>query len=423
MISDNKFWRFFAAITFLNQVVRVPLFLSIASDAKDLEVYFVISATSIPVQFIAQDILQYRSKTHGLSFVEKIGLPLFACGSIIYVGWHYGLEIAASYLIFAICLLLYGASVGHVRDYFPAKRVLAMDALYNTGTTLLGVASVFFIKNGVMLGYLIIFSQAIMALLISIFNMITIRHKYSSVASGNFLVCRSSNSSDTTPLVLASIMATTQLERLVIAASQPFVLICISLAAGVTQALRKISMDDAIVFERLRKYSGDALYQEMYAELRRARCVFYPILFLAVIAGALVDEVSRWLIRYGLFRSLDADHFASTLAILCIYLSVMPAAIVMINTLRLRVFPLSRFGWCALFIVLCIEVAVAAVPAFVSSHLSLAMFVIILTASLSYTLFLALCPVKLYESFKVLFPDVSLFLLIITTLAWLNFLW
>lgn len=420
--SLNRFWRVFAAITLLNQIVRVPLLLSLVNSAKDLEIYFIISATSIPVQFIAQDILQYRRGTNRLMPYERIGLPLLVCGSIAYVAWHNGFAIACNYLIFSVAILLYGASVGYLREIFTAKRVLAMDALYNTGTTTIAVILSLFIRDGSKLGQIIILSQAGMAIIVCALNFYTIRYKYLCKSPEAMPISLSYDSSSATSLVLISIMATTQLERLVIAASQPVVLICISLAAGITQAWRKIGMDDAVVFERLGQLRGKIMYQAMCSELRHARYVFYPPLIFALIASGFIDKIAAWCSLHGVLRSLNYDNFATTIAILCIYLAVMPPAIVMVNTLRQRIFPLHRLGWSALVIAASLELVAAVFSGLITLHFNLGIFLIILTASLSYPLFLALCPVRLKESFLVLLPDIFIFLLIIIALLWLKIL-
>lgn len=421
--SHASFWRIFAAITFLNQIVRVPLLLSLANSAKDLEVYFVISATSIPVQFIAQDILQYRSKTHRLLPFERMGLPIFACGSIAYVAWHHGLTIGCSYLIFAVAILLYGASVGYFRDVFPAKRVLAMDALYNTGTTLMAVTSVLLIHDGSKLGYSIIFSQAGMAVTICVLNVLAIRRKRRDVLPSPMAMATASISQNSvTPMILTSLMATTQLERLIIAASQPAVLVCISLAAGVTQAWRKLGMDDAVVFERLRQRLDEDLYQAMRSQLILARLVFYPPLLFALIALVFINDIAVWFSAHGFFRSLDTSGYVNTMAIICIYLAAMPPAIVMINTVRLRIAPLHQMVWVAIVLLGIMEIAALIFPSALAQHINLAMVMIILNAGLSHILFMALCPVQLNDSFRLLRLDIAVYIFIIFILIWIQVL-
>jgi len=421
--SHASFWRVFAAITFLNQIVRVPLLLFLANSAKDLEVYFVISATSIPVQFIAQDILQYRSKTHRQLSFERIGLPLFAIGSIAYVAWHHGFAIGCSYLIFAVSILLYGASVGYLRDIFSAKQVLAMDALYNTGTTLVAVTSVLLTQDGSKLGYSVIFSQAGMAVTICIINLLAIRRKRRDGLTSPITLAKASIShNSSTPLILSSLMATTQLERLIIAASQPAVLVCISLAAGVVQAWRKVGMDDAVVFERLRQRLDEDFYHAMRSELIHARLVFYPPLLLSLIASVFIYDIANWLSTHGFFRSLDSFIYLNTLAIICIYLAAMPPAIVMINTLRQRIAPLHQIGWSALIFLCLVELLALIFPYVLVKYINLAMVMIVINAGLSHVLFMSLCPVQLNHSFRLLRFDIVVFAAVISILIWMQFL-
>lgn len=410
-IEDNKFWRIFAAITFLNQIIRVPLLLSIAISAKDLEAYFVIAATSIPVQFIALDILQYRSKSHSLLTFERFGLPFFAFGSVAYVAWNHGLVIGGVYLIFAAAILMYGASVGYLRDLFPATRVLAMDAIYNTGSTFAAAIVVILIKDGSQLGYAVILSQAGVGFVVCFINLMAVRRMQNKVTPVAAIATPIGNNLST-PLVLTGIMATTQLERLIIATSQPGVLACISLAAGAMQAWRKIGFDDALVFERLRGRNDRELYNAMRSELKHARYVFYPLLALVLIASNFSEHIAAWCSSHRLFRSLAPESYGITASILSIYLAVMPPGIVMINTLRQRVVALNYFGWVTLIVVALMEFIALVMP-HVFDRINLTMVTIILTASLSHTLFMALCPVRFSVSFRLLFFDIGVFSLIV----------
>jgi len=222
--------------------------------------------------------------------------------------------------------------------------------------------------------------------------------------------------------MLASIMATTQLERLVIAASQPAVLASISLAAGITQAWRKICLDDAVVFERLRLRSNADLYHAMRAELTRARFMFYPPLLFAIIASVFVSDIAGWCSANGLFRSLDLAGYTTTAAILCVYLAVMPPAIVMINTLRQRVVPVHGLGWGSLALIAGFEIVALVFTEMIALHMNLAMFMVIVNAGLSHTLFMALCPIRLLDSFKLLLLDFTVYFLVIAMLTWIQLL-
>jgi hypothetical protein len=418
--SSTRLWRVFAAITFLNQLVRVPLLLSLATTVDSLLAYFIIAATSIPVQFIAQDILQYRSGSHRLSLFESLGMPIFACGSISYVTWHYGLELGALYLIFALALMFYGASVGRLRDVFPPERILASDAIYNTCTTLLAATAAVLLRSDDKLGHSVILAQAGTAAAVGLLNMVFTRRKNQLMPTGTGSWSPSSLTANTaTPLMLAGIMVTTQLERLVIAASQPAILACIALAAGVTQAWRKIGMDDALVFERLRQRSDNGLLHAISAELKHARRVFYPPLLLCLGSYIFISDIAAWSLSHGIFPSLDRTGYVNTMAILCIYLAAMPPAIVMVNTLRLRIIPIRQLGWAAILTVTLLEIGVLVLPNLLGQFTNLALMLIALTASLYHMLFLSLIPVPLKESTRFLYVDVVVFFLILFAIIWI----
>jgi hypothetical protein len=99
----------------------------------------------------------------------------------------------------------------------------------------------------------------------------------------------------------------------------------------------------------------------------------------------------------------------------------MPAAIVMINTLRQRVLPLHTLGWVALALVALFGVVALICPKLTVPYLDLAMVMIILSASLSHTLFMALSPVRLADSFRLLRFDILIFILIIAVFLWKKF--
>ncbi len=420
-VIDSRFWRIYAIITFVNQVIRVPILLSLATSINDLEVYFIITATSIPVQFISQDILQYRSKTQKIFLFEKIGLPLFAFFSFLYVFWNHGWILGAAYLIFSVAIIFYGSSIGHLRDVFNAKRVLAIDALYNTGITVSFVFFSLYVIKGASLGLIIVLSQAGIAMILGLFN------EMQTQRNGNINSIRFIDKSKvlnytsfSAPLLMAGIMITTQIERLVIAVSQPVVLACISLAAGITQAWRKIGMDDSIVFERLKKQCPSNVYQAMILELRLARYIFYPPLILAILVSPYTKQISGWCIEHGLFRSLNNSSYFTTASILCIYLAAMPPAVVMINSLRLRVLPLKKNGWVIMIIVIVVELFALFYPSFILLFSSFALILIIINASLSHFLFISLAPVSLLTSFRALLIDFIVFILVISLVLWKN---
>lgn len=398
----------------------MPLLLSLATKVENLQAYFIIAATSVPVQFIAQDILQYRSRSHRLSLFESLGMPLFACGSIAYVTWHYGLELGALYIIFALALMFYGTSVGRLRDVFPPERILASDAIYNTCITLLAVSAALLLKDDDKLGHSVILAQAGTSVTVGLFNAFFTRRKNHLAPNDTGPLPPSPAAANTaTPLALAGIMVTTQLERLVIAASQPAVLACIFLAAGVTQAWRKIGIDDALVFERLRQRSDNGLHHAIFAELKHARRVFYPPLLFALFSYIFISEIAAWIISHGIFPSLDRAGYVDTTAILCIYLAAMPPAIVMVNTLRLRIVPIRRLGWTVILTVALLEIVALAFPILLGQFTNLAMLMITLTAVLNHMLFLALGPIPLKESARLLSLDIAVFILVLQVLIWL----
>jgi hypothetical protein len=214
-------------------------------------------------------------------------------------------------------------------------------------------------------------------------------------------------------------MATTQLERLVIAASQPAFLAYITLAAGITQAWRKIGMDDSLVFERMRRRSENGLHLAIFSELKYARRMFYPPLLFALFGYIFISDIATWSMSHGIFPSLDRTGYINTTAILCIYLAAMPPSIVMINTIRLRIVPIRRLGWMAILTVALLEIVSLAFPHLLGQFTNLAMVMITLTAVLNHMLFLALVPITLRESARAVYLDFVVFILIVFAIIWI----
>ena len=405
IILTSHFWRIFAGITFVNQLIRVPLLLSFAVTIRDLEVYFIITATSIPVQFVAHDVLQYRDRSYNIKPFEFYGLPLLIIGSILYVAWHYGSEVGLIYLIYALALILYSWSVGLLRAISSARRVLAVDAVYNTVTTILACVIAIGIVNTSDLGLAILLTQAFTAICMAGFNCFLIKGAEPMNKQSALLINGERIIGNTLPLTLAGIMVVTQLERLIIAASQPIVLACISLAAGATQAIRKVGLDDAVVYEALRQYKAKQFALAMRSQLMQARKIFYIPLLLAILANFFIFEIAEICAQLGVFRSLTSDGFAITANILCIYLASIPPGLIVINTLRLRIVPLKGLGKKVLggaIVVLCFTLFF---PGMLTSKIDVPLTIIILNATLFHVLFMALCPIPLKMSFRLLLID------------------
>lgn len=412
----GQLWRIFAGITFLNQVIRVPLLLSLASSASRLEDYFIVAATSIPIQFIAQEILQFKSRQSPAAIFERAAISMLAGSSIAYVTWYHGWILGGAYLVFAIAVLLHGAAIGHLREAFPAELVVGVEAAYNTCITAFTLGAVFAWQNYENLGYIVVLAQASAAVLVGSLAFLVSRKRPITITS--IVTPNSSNAATTTSIVLTGIMITTQLERLIIAATHPIALACISLAAGITQAWRKVCLDDAIVFQRLRESNPMNFFDAMIKELRKARFAFYPPLVAALVALMFTQEIADQIKSLGILRSLTTTDLALTTSILCIYLSAMPPAIVMINSLRQRLIRVTNIAWFALALVFLAELAALSTPSITSASSSAPLIIIAITASLSHTLLLSLVRGNMRQTLSTLAPDSAIFVITIALVLW-----
>ena len=416
-IFQKDFWRVFALISFFNQLIRVPILLSVASSIAYLETYFVITATSIPVQFVAHEILQYRNHSHKVLTIERYGAPLLMAGSIFYVTFYHGLAAGGIYLAFAVALVLYSSSIGLLRQTGSAHQVLAADAMYNTGTTVLACTVAIVLANNSGLGLAILLAQASIAFCMAGLISCFIKCSKSKATAPVSPVSLEPFNTGSGPIVLGGIMVATQLERLVISASQPVVLACISLAGAAAQALRKVGMDDAVVFEALRQHCSNGLCQVIRSQLRQARTIFYaplPLAFAALFFGRDIVELAH---KLGVLRSLDHASFSIAATILCIYLASMPPGLIMINILRLRIANLHWVGLSILGMIVFILCIALFSHQTISQNINLPLSIIILNASLVHILFIALNPANLMMSFSLLRVDLGVFVTTILLLC------
>src|SRR5690242_6043175 len=92
-------WRWFSAISFLSQFSRVPVLLSLATDSASLSLYFLVTLASIPFQFLALEVLQYRSGARKFNSREVLAVGLTLLLTIGHVFINHGSETLFWYLI------------------------------------------------------------------------------------------------------------------------------------------------------------------------------------------------------------------------------------------------------------------------------------------------------------------------------------
>jgi hypothetical protein len=417
-IRNVKLWRFFALISFANQVLRIPLLLSLAPSTNVLEPYFIIAALCIPIQFISNDILQFRSKLNELSQFELFLALASVVFSIGYVVFEYGIEMGYVSIAFGIGLVVYGVSTGMLRHALTPVHVIAFDSFFNTSVTMLLLLILVNQSYSSNIGYLIILCQPFVAILFGLLIYLYLRCER---MLQNEVPGETKERSSNATLLLTGVMISTQLERLVISACEPILLACISIAAGITQAWRKIGMEDSIVYSRLRMQRNGFLDKSMSSELRHARLVFFSPLPLVFIAFWNVTVIYGWVNDHGLLSLLTISDYYSILSILSVYLLSMPAGIVGINVLRIQGISVKNLG----FFILIMLVAIELIALFFAIKLSdekriLSMSIIWLTSFLNFALFIATYPKSCTHGIKLLRWDITLFILNIVMLSWLN---
>jgi hypothetical protein len=180
-------------------------------------------------------------------------------------------------------------------------------------------------------------------------------------------------------------------------------------------------MDDAIVFDRLHRRGSRDITDVAFSQVRHARIVFYPPLLVCMVLYPYTNRIADIISGFGVLSALTYEDFAFTIIILCIYLSAMPAAIVMINMMRQRDIPIHNFGWCAITVLLAVEMIVLSVPQIFGNSIIYSFAIIVLTASLSHILFFALCSNAFWGAIQVLSLDIVVFIFVVILLVCLPF--
>lgn len=374
-------WRWFSAISFLSQFLRVPVLLSVANHADSLTLYFLVTLASIPFQFLALEVFQYRKKGSVYRAHEFGIIALVLCVTLIHTCFIHGIETLIWYLVFGVSLLLYGTGIGRIRSQFGAHRVLFAEAISGaTGTIFIALAAALvpesFLSRAVLL--------TLAATNLVIFLLAEDRH--GAVAEPRLEMSSARHGI----LPLTGILISTQLERLVLGAVAPTFLTVISLAAGLVQAWRKVGMDDAIVFESLSHTSSQQLDKAMTSQQRRGFKVFLPPVLLSILGFYAVPYIQPFLVRFGILKSLPMSTLQAAPMLMALYMASLPAGVVMINMLRDgRVHP-KRIGTNFLIGVIAVEVSLLVFSGTTISAVLSPWLVVGLTASLNLVLYRSL---------------------------------
>jgi hypothetical protein len=134
----------------------------------------------------------------------------------------------------------------------------------------------------------------------------------------------------------------------------PSLLGSISLAGAATQVWRRLTLDDALLFEALRKSAApvDVVIQARHAYRHRA---YWPITLLScacLVISLARDPLTSWMPPISPTKLL---LFAHALALTNIYLASLPAAIPALNAIRARTHQPSN----ALLLVIVSSIAIA----------------------------------------------------------------
>ncbi|MCA3950716.1 hypothetical protein [Vibrio vulnificus] len=317
-------WRVFTFISLLSQALRVPIILSIISNVSYLDNYFVIVAISIPAQFFATEVLLYRgiSASYDKGRVLDFSIIVLWMLSLVYFIIHNNCQSTIFYTIYSLSVVLYGYFNYQLRESFGAVGFLKYDALINFTITIFCVLIIEFLPDE----YSSYFILSMISFLYLSFSLACFCYfKYFGIC---FYSKISVNQSYKGYFYQVLIMITTQLERMIIGLIWPTFLGYISIVGAGTNAWRRMTLDDSILFSQIKNGNSNMLALEFLEKYKKSALLFSTLGVILSLIGLFNSDF------IFLHVNIKSDVIASLALLSLIYLTVMPFGIVSINLIR-----------------------------------------------------------------------------------------
>ena len=319
-------WRIFSISAFLLQSLRIPLALFFAEDASDLNLYFIIVATSIPVQFYAAEVLLYKGinlKIGGIQSLDLIVILVWLA-TLGYVYVVMSVLETLIYFCFSISLAAFYLAQYVVRENLGATQFLFCEMTLNLMLTIGVVLIVTQWPNTKM-------SEVILSYTSLVYLMFTIVVMSRFGMNSLQLIERIVQRSYFRPyLFQILLMISTQLERLLIGMIWPTFLGYIAIIGAGTQAWRRLILDDSVLFGQITNPKLD-----ITTVLQEAFHLYWRSSILTISFGL----IFYIFMKNGCFHFYENPSVSlimlSTLTSLgVLYLNFLPSGIVGINVIR-----------------------------------------------------------------------------------------
>ncbi len=335
-----SYWRHYTVISILMQMGRIPIAMALVSKIESLNIYFVVMASSLPVQFLSAEFISYRG-THSLKARPAlIAIMALMLASVAFLYLKHGIAPSAYLAIYSASLLLMASASSEIRQHHGATAFIKSDAILNTSLSFLTISTIL-LSDESFVSELILSATIICN---TIYWAIARNGKENTMADSPAFTCNGSGLLSQSFYFQIALMATTQLERLFIGYRSPAFLGLIAIAGALSQVWRRMTLDDAIVFEKLRNL--DKPWEQL--SNTTAHYLAWSILAtggLALSAGLIPYLHQLELLSFSSTRSLDVHHIQDIALISGLYISSLPCGIVAINILRDGRFSPTKWPW------------------------------------------------------------------------------
>ena len=303
------------------QTARMPFLMFLFGDSDVLDNYFIVTSSAIALQFYATEVLLYRGV--GQNDPRSKSLDSFVFATIFLIGFFllikFGLLVLLSYVLFSLSLLAYSFFQYCNREIKGARSYLLWDFFLNI-CLILSALLVLEVEAKFVSYYLLTLVAAVyFSVALCIFG-VTLNFK--TVAAQEYSERRQFHPY----LFQCGVMLITQLERLIISTISPNFLAYIAIAGALALGVRRIALDDAVLFSRLTTYAisiVDVVQSGFHIHwLYTASCVFVTS---CILLG------SHFI---GITLFMDTPMIRETYIVLVLYLLTAPFAIIQINVVR-----------------------------------------------------------------------------------------
>ena len=328
--KSSEKWRLYAGIIVFCQLTRVPSFVLLTPSTQVLDVYFIVVSSVILAQFAAVELLGYRviSNQTSSSIWKFLVLCLLALLSFIYI--EHGLQIVMLCAIMCASILLLGFMLGAIRLNCGAASILKFEAFYNLSLNSSSISVLFIFLNSDHLSHTLLLANVTVNFVAAFFGGIyTNKFRSKNQESVRKIEGEPEN---TNIYLVTAFMLVTQVERLLIGSIYPSVLVAIVIAGTVMQILRRMILDDAIIYKELSSLCFNRRVEYMLATLNTLRRWYF--LFALVPLAILLADGSSFIAM--LLPSLEVEIIELSLWISLIYMIVAALSQLVINLIRVN---------------------------------------------------------------------------------------